>query len=196
MQNGFLSLLPDPAHPQTLWPKAAIDRGVKYTSELRHGYFKFQALPEYPVDDTDFGADSLSAWLKGKHHKALALLETYRENQPYWLKAPHRKFHILVTDEVLSAHQRWTIQFEKHVAIPLGETLYLLPRKNLQGIDLPEGDFTIWDKQRVTVNGYANGRWTHSAAYDAYEGNDIDDFTKLRQQLLQLAQMEGRKLET
>ena len=62
------------------------------------------------------------------------------------------------------------------MAVPRGETVYLLSRESLQGVTVPDGDFTIWDDKRVTLNGYSGIHWTHATIHDATLGNDVRQF--------------------
>jgi hypothetical protein len=193
--TNLLRLVPDPTYPRTFWHgPVAMKRAQQYDSELQHDYFKFQALPEYPLDEMSFESESLAAWLQGKRNKSAALLERHQDQRPSWLSAPQRNTVIMVTDERLTAHQQWTVEFEKRVAIPYGETVYLLPRKKLRQVTLPPGDFAIWDNRRVNINGYANGHLTHLTTYDSSEGNRLDDFLELKKQIIRLAQTQGQKI--
>ena len=188
-------LLPDPAYPRTLWRAAASRRYRQYVRELRQGTFKLHALPEYPVEEMDFPVPSLAAWLQGKERKALALLKRYDEDPPFWLRASNRHTRVVIMHESPTPYIDWYLEFSRRVAIPMGETIYTLPKKYVAATNLPDGDFTIWDDRRATVNGYVRGHWTHAMLYDADEGNEIGEFLKLKNDLLHLAMTKGQKLQ-
>lgn len=197
LPGNLFALSPDPATPRTLWRAAALKRYQRYIRESQR-VFKLQALPEYPIENIG-GLDmaSLTAWLQGKRRKAQALMDKQRESSPYWLPRNGEVLRIVLTDDPPTAYSQWYIAFAKRVAIPLNETIYLLPRKNLTGIDLPPGDFAIFDKNRVAVNGYTHEQWTHSTIYeyDAGKTNDLQNLLQLQGQLIRLARTRGQKLE-
>ena len=193
MASEMLILQANPAHPRTMWASAARAQNRLYADELRYGGFKFQALPEYDQDECDSAyGDSLYAWLAGKVNRSKALLKL--ERKEFWHDDRLRSTRVIVTENEPSAYQLWSIEFARRVGIARGELVYTLPRRALQGLRVPEGDFTIWDDQRVTLNGYSGSHWTHSTVYDSIAEADIKNFLSLKQKLLSISQQLGQRL--
>jgi Family of unknown function (DUF6879)/Beta-lactamase len=186
--SKLLILMPDPAYPRTVTARTADRLTAPFSQQSKRSFFKIEALPDYPVEEIGSSGESWQAWRNGNYHHSRALLEKVQE--PNSATIPN-SLRILLTDDPLTAYQHWSIEFKKRVNIPNGERPYLLPRKYLRNIELPGGDFSIWDGKRVTVNGYTNLHWTHTSIYDRDEGNDIAAFFGLRDQIIDRAREHG-----
>lgn len=130
-----------------------------------------------------------------KANKSLALLGA----APAWSRTTHnnkQRIRVRITDKEPTPYQQWEMQAFRRWNIPFArETVYLLPRPRLAQLHVPDGDVTIFNNDRVVVNGYDNNCVAYSTFYDASKGHDITQFTTLRQQLLMLAYRHGQKLE-
>jgi hypothetical protein len=154
-------------------------------ADMHDEWFKVEVLQDYSAEDK---SRSLDAWMAGDKEKSLELLGN-DSNQ--WNDACREKAEtgvqltrIHVVDYPLSDYVEWEVEVYKTHNIPHGkEDVYLVDRKDLVGIDLPAGDFMIFDKQRVILNDYDETGYAYQQTLYG-EGDDIRRFLDLRELLL------------
>lgn len=161
----------------------AITLWDQWFTETKEEWFKVEVLQDYTPEDD---GPSLEAWLAGDRKKALELMAK-EASQASWTKqfqeSPARKRRFHIVEEPYTAYLQWEIEWYKHVNIPLAsEEVFLVPKKNIRHLDIPAGDFKIFDGKRVVVNHYtAQGLVESMDFYEA--GDDISHFLALREEL-------------
>lgn len=154
-------------------------------SDMQSEWFKVEVLQDYSAEDK---SASLEAWMAGDKEKSLQLLGS---DSNHWNDACREKAEagvqltrIHVVDYPLSDYVQWEIEVYKTHNISQGkESVYLVDRKDLADLDLPAGDFMIFDKKQVVVNDYDETGYAYQQTfYD--EGDDIGRFLELREALL------------
>ncbi len=164
----------------TLW--------AQWWDEMAEEWFKLEVLQDYSGED---GSPSLQAWLKGDRQKSVELMKKHADLD--FLASCQEKIQngvklirVHVVEEPRSPYLEWEIEFYRHINIPKGgESVSLLPKNLVQGLDIPAGDLMIFDNKRVAVNTYDSGRMTHETFYD--ETDDIDRFLDLKKAILKTA---------
>lgn len=99
-----------------------------------------------------------------------------------------KSIRIHIVEEPYSEYLLWEIEHYKLVNIPLArEEVFLVQKQSIEGLNLPDGDFMIFDDRRVVRNYYTPERKMYKADfYD--ESDDISKFLVLKSQLLSLAE--------
>lgn len=162
-------------------------------SDMNSEWFKVEVLQDYSAEDK---SPSLEAWMAGDKEKSLELLgkDSNEWNDACREKAEAgvRLTRIHVVDYPLSDYVQWEIEVYKTHNVPHGrENVYLIDRKNLEGLDLPAGDCMIFDKKRVVVNDYDETGYAYQQTfYD--DGDDIEQFLNLREALLDARKQQVR----
>ena len=161
----------------------------KYWDEMQKEWFKVEVLQDYSAEDN---GPSLQAWQSGDKTKSIELLKSTDTNE--WIKACQSKVNngislirIHIVDEPYSKYLEWEMEAYKYINKPLcGEKINIIPRSKINDLDIPKGDFMIFDNKRVVVNNYSdNGLMTHQTFYD--ETDDISLFLELRESLLNIS---------
>ncbi len=157
----------------------------KFWSETKKEWFKVEVLQDYSGEDS---GPSLKTWLKGDKEKSIKLM---KEGAKDWIKmagnAPFKKIRIHIVEKPYTPYLEWEIKVYKNINIPLAkEEVYLLDKKKVSNMDIPDDDFMIFDQKRVARNYYdQSGRVYKADFYD--ESEDISRFLLLRKKLLKLA---------
>lgn len=157
----------------------------RFWDETKKEWFKVEVLQDYSGEDS---SPSLEAWLKGEKEKSIRLMME-KINANRWVKMagkkPFRKIRIHIVEKPYTPYLEWEIEAYKHINIPLAkEEVYLLDKKKVSSLDIPDGDFMIFDQKRVARNYYnQSGRVYKADFYD--EGEDINKFLLLRKKLIQ-----------
>lgn len=158
----------------------------KFWNETKKEWFKVEVLQDYSGEDS---GPSLQAWLKGEKEKSIRLM-TEEINSNRWVKMagkkPFRKIRIHLVEKPYTPYLEWEIKAYKNINIPFAkEKVYLLNKKRVSNLDIPDGDFMIFDQKRVARNYYdKSGRGYKTDFYE--ESKDITKFLLLRKKLLKL----------
>ena len=157
----------------------------KFWGETKKEWFKVEVLQDYSYEDS---GPSLKAWLKGDKEKSIRLMmEKIDSNE--WVKMagkkPFKKIRIHIVEKPYTPYLEWEIEAYKHINIPLvKEEVYLIDKNNVLDLELPDGDFMIFDQKRVVRNYYdKSGKAYQMDFYN--EGEDIGQFLFLRKKLIQ-----------
>lgn len=165
----------------------------KYWEETKKEWFKVEVLQDYSGEDD---GPSLRAWMKGNKKTAIEILITKVAKQD-WIRdfrnKNFKKTRVHITEWPYSQYLEWEIQHYKYINIPqAGENVYLVDKKEVFDLDIPGGDFVIFDRVRVVRNYYdGTGREYQMDFYD--EGDDINGFLKMREELLRRSTKLGVK---
>lgn len=169
----------------------ALDTFDQLFSSARDHMFKAEVLQDYSTIDN---LPSLHAWLDGDKAKSRKLgqkdpvIAAWREK---CLKSPANITRVHVVSEPLTPYIQWEIDvIYKSSLIPSGaEVVLLAPLALLSGINLPEGDFWIFDSKHVLQWEYHSGRVAGGKVWN--ESDDVAAFVQLQQRLLKIAQPVG-----
>jgi len=159
----------------------------KFWSETKKEWFKVEMLQDYSGEDS---GPSLQAWLKGDKEKSIRLMREKTDSNE-WIKMAggksFKKIRIHIVEKPYTPYLQWEIEVYKHINIPLAkEEVYLLDKKKASNLDIPDGDFMIFDQKRVARNYYdQSGRVYKADFYE--ESEDISKFLLLRKKLIKLA---------
>ena len=196
----LIALQSDSQVPRTILRHGSWEhRYRQWQQQLQSEFFKFEALPEYSPGDVE-SVPSLAAWLQGSYNKSRAVMSKERSDPELWIRlfqaGPCQRFiRVRIMDDNPTAYQLWEIERFKRVDIPLlNEEIYLLPRRYVANLIVPEGDFAIYDQNRVMANSYQGTMWTHTTFYDSNQKKDVLKFIHIKQQLLRLAQKKGLRI--
>lgn len=101
-------------------------------------------------------------------------------------KAPFKKIRIHIVEYPLTSYLEWEIEHYKNINVPLcGEEVYLIKKEDTSNLDLPDGDFVIFDEQRVAKNYYdETGKVYKMDFYDSRD--DISNFLNLKRDLIRV----------
>ncbi|MFZ1250170.1 MAG: DUF6879 family protein [Candidatus Microsaccharimonas sp.] len=153
-------------------------------SDMKSEWFKLEVLQDYSAEE----GESLKAWMAGDKKRSVKLLTS---ESLEWLDDCRQKvesgvklIRIHIVDYPLSEYIKWEIEAYKHRNIPLGkEDVYLLNRKDISSLNLPDGDLMIFDKTNAVIGHYDESGYAVSQTfYD--ENDDISEFLELRAALL------------
>jgi len=159
----------------------------KFWNETKKEWFKVEVLQDYSGEDS---GPSLKAWLKGEKEKSIRLM-TEKINSNGWVKMagkkPFRKIRIHIVEKPYTPYLEWEIEAYKNINIPFAkEEVYLIDKNKVLNLDIPDGDFMIFDQKRLAKNYYDKSGRVYKA--DFYkDGEDISRFLLLRKKLLKLA---------
>jgi len=164
----------------------AFQKFDQFWAEMQEEWFKAEVLQDYSGEDN---GPSLQAWLAGEKDRSMELLTA---DAPSWVnkalqKADVRRIRVHIVDEPYTSHLEWEMECYRRVNIPLAkEGVYLVPRTKIPDLDLPDGDFSIFDDTRVIKFNYSqNGSAQSGEIYE--KGEDISHFLKLKEELLKQA---------
>ena len=152
---------------------------------MKSEWFKVEVLQDYTGEDK---GRSLSAWMAGDK---VGSMEIALDEPDAWSESCREKVErgvtltrIHVVDYPLSKYMEWEIELYKTRNIPLGkETIYLVDRKNIADLDLPNGDLMMFDQTNVVIGNY--NQTGYASSQDFYdETDDIAKFLELRKKLL------------
>ncbi len=154
----------------------------QFLHATRHGAFKTEVLQDYYELDA---CPSLDAWLAGEHKKSLELMlaDGPNEWQLAYGQLQVKKTRVHVVERPYSPYIEWEIEGYKRVlAQATGEDIRLVDQDELGQRWLPDGDFWIFDDDRVIQYHYEG---THTVSADVYDtGDDISKFLELRESLI------------
>ncbi|MBI4040208.1 hypothetical protein HY389_02540 [Candidatus Daviesbacteria bacterium] len=159
----------------------------KFWNETKEEWFKVEILQDYTAEDN---GPSLQTWLNGNKEKAIRLMLKDAGEQE-WVKqakdAPFKKIRIHIVEKSYTPYLEWEIEHYKYLNIPLGdEKVYLVDKKDVKDLDLPNGDFMVFDQKKVARNYYDNqGLAYQMDFYDQNQGDDISRFLTFRKKLLE-----------
>lgn len=160
----------------------------KYWDSMRFEWFKVEVLQDYAGEDA---GPSLESWLDGQKRTSIKLMKA---NVDYkWIEQCQNKLlqgvklirlHIVSTP--YTPYIEWEVEHYRHINIKeCGEHVYLVDSQKASNLDVPKGDFMIFDNKTVALNTYdGNGTMTHQTFYN--QGDDITRFLELRNKLLKL----------
>ena len=155
-------------------------------NEAKTEAFKVEVLQDYYALDK---GPSLDAWLAGDHQQAISIMEQDGPNQ--WCldygKKTINKVRIHIVEEPYTPYIEWELEIYRRVLIPsTKEQISLVPKSTVQSLELPDGDFWIFDDKRVVRYHYKDTKTYQGDVYD--EGDDISQFLTLKTELLKLVQ--------
>ncbi len=156
----------------------------KFWGETKKEWFKVEVLQDYSYEDS---GPSLKTWLKRDKEKSVRFMMRKIDSNE-WVKMAgkvhFRKIRIHIVEKPYTPYLKWEIEVYKHINIPLAkEEVYLIDKNNVLDLDLPDGDFMIFDQKRVVRNYYDKSGKAYKM--DFYEANDdITKFLFLRKKLL------------
>ena len=156
----------------------------EFWDSTKQEWFKVEVLQDYTGEDD---GSSLQAWKAGEKEKSLAL--TLNKDLS-WAKSKLyiNKTRIHIVEEPFTEYLKWEIEHYRHVNIPIGrEKVFLVDKKNIYELAIPDGDFCIFDNKKVVKNTYnKTGKCIRMNFYD--ESDDISLFLNLKNKLLEFAQ--------
>ena len=159
----------------------------KFWNEVTQEFFKIEVLQDYTGEDD---GPSLQAWLNGKKKKSLYIMkeEVHKDEFFEWANSKKEidKIRLRIVEKPYTPYTVWEIELYKNFNIPYaGEKVFLLDKKSIDSIWLPEGDTLIFDQKRVISNHYnKNGFCIGADIYD--ETDDISKFLELKEMLLKM----------
>lgn len=151
---------------------------------VKKDWFKTEVLQYYEEDDSE----SLREYLSGNKDKALKLLDQEVKDLSWSIgDSKTKKTRIHIVELPLSQYLEYEIEFYKRVNIPkVGEEIYLVDKNLLSHLEIPDGDFNMFDKKAVVKNIYSEkGLMTHAELYG--EGDNIEKFLFLRDELMRFS---------
>lgn len=153
--------------------------------------FKAEVLQDYTAVDE---SPSLQAWLAGDAEKSRALgrqdenIIAYRNK---CLQSPASITRVHVVKAPYTPYLEWeiTVCYKDSLLAHGAESISLAETRQVPDIELPAGDFWIFDDRCVLQWEYenGNGKTTGARLWDEDEGDDIDRFRHLKQALLAAA---------
>jgi len=152
---------------------------------LKDEWFKVEVLQDYSAEDK---SASLDAWMAGDRKRSIELLTTEPHEWAHTCRAKVEAgvtlTRIHVVDYPLSEYIQWEIEAYKNRNTPIAkERVYLLDRKDISGLNLPAGDFMIFDQTNVVVGNYDDTGYAVTQTF--FEASDdISGFLGLREKLL------------
>ena len=158
-----------------------------FWNSLKEEWFKVEVLQDYSGEDH---GESLSLWLEGKKEESMAVL--MKQDNQEWKKALEdtkdaKKIRLHVVERPLTAYLEWEVEVYKRQNIPLGEEVYLVEKTDVIHLEIPDGDFMLFDNKKAIKNTYdKTGKCYQYDFYD--EGNDISKFLHLKSELIRFAQ--------
>lgn len=177
---------------KTLTLSQSLDAFQMLFRDTRHEMFKAEVLQDYTaVDDSP----SLRAWLRGDKKKAQELgkgdagIIAYRKQ---CLKSPASITRVHVVQQPYTPYLEWEIQVcYKASLIAYGaESVLLVAADKIDGIQLPKGDFWIFDNKQVLQWKYQDdvGKTIGACIWDESEGDSLDSFRQTKEALLDAAE--------
>ncbi len=154
----------------------------RFFEEAKTELFKAEVLQDYYGEDK---GPSLDAWLAGDKAKSKKLLiadsKTYADFFSNLEAKPVRKIWTHVVKKPYTPYMQWELEAYKLDTAKVTE-LYLVPSDRVVDLDIPDGDFWIFDQKRVIRWHYKNTQVISGDVYD--ESDDIGYFLKLRENFL------------
>ncbi len=157
----------------------------QWWSEAKEEWFKVEVLQDYTGEDK---SESLDAWRAGDKQRSIQRMpELMNEWIAMCQKSLLSKKRIHVVEKPYTPYLEWEITLYKNVNIPLcGEKILLVPKEKISHMNIPDGDFNIFDSQKVIKHRYTAEGFAEKA--DVYEkGEDIRQFLELREELVRCA---------
>lgn len=165
---------------------ANLEEAVKiwdnFFAETEHETFKCEVLQDYSA--IDMGA-SLQAWLDGDKEESIRLLIEDNKNNEWgkqYAAKPIKKTRVHVVERPYTPYLEWEIEAYKHE--DWGEVTHLVPKEKVMDLDIPDGDFWVFDNKRVVKFNYVGtkGKCVGADIYD--EDDDIIHFMSVKEGLL------------
>jgi len=160
----------------------------RFWNEMKSEWFKLEVLQDYTAEDD---GPSLQAWLKGDRQKALELIKVdpepdFTQKCRQSVESGVKMLRIHVLERPLTPYMAWELEFYRQISIPLRrEQVFLINKAECADLELPSGDFMIFDQQRAVLNEYQSGRMTHQNFYD--QSDNLEPFLALRAALISRA---------
>jgi len=158
----------------------------KFWNKTKKEWFKVETLQDYTAEDI---GPSLQSWLNGNKENSIRLMLKDTNKQEWVEQAKNslfKKIRIHIAEQPYTSYLEWEIEHYKHLNIPLGdEEVYLVNKKDVANLDLPDRDFMVFDQKRVAKNYYdSHGLAYQMDFYDWDQGDDISQFLSCRVKLL------------
>ena len=148
--------------------------------------FKCEVLQDYSVIDK---SPSLDAWLAGDKAKSIEITKTTPPNPwqtNYGAKA-FRKIRLHMVEEPRTPYIEWEVELYRRLMIPImHEDVRLVPKSKVADLNIPDGDFWIFDDTYVVKYYYNEAGVYAGDVYD--ETDDISALLTVKEQLLKLAE--------
>jgi hypothetical protein len=157
-----------------------------FWNETREEVFKVEVLQDYSGEDEGL---SLAAWLSGNKKLSLQLLgEEFKDNE--WAKQfavkSIKKIRIHIVDQPYTPYLEWEFELYKRFNIPKwGEQVFVVNKGDISNLDIPDGDFWIFDNKKVIRYHYKVSKVYSADIFD--EKDDIDYFLFLKEKLIKVA---------
>ncbi len=154
-------------------------------NNLKEEWFKVEVLQDYTAEDN---CPSLQLWLEGKKDESIALMHNEMKE---WIeeckKNPAQKIRIHIVEEPYTKYLEWELELYKRAHIPIiGEQVSIISKQKVEHLSIPKGDFMIFDQKKAIQSYYSKeGLMESMDFYD--EGEDIENFLKLREELLRIS---------
>ncbi len=169
--------------------KEAIQRFNEFFNSAKKEMFKTEVLQDYSAIDN---GPSLRAWLEGDKEKSKELFRDDKGSQTWiknCLKSPARITRVHIINKPLTSYLGWEIEVcYKELLKTESEKIYLVSKEKVQHIDIPDGDFWIFDNKKVVKFEYQGpkGKCVGGVIYD--ENDDINKFLKLKDEFMKVAE--------
>ncbi len=157
---------------KTLEGQQAYDYWDNFWDKMEKEFFKVEVLQFYGEDESE----SLTKYLNGDVEGALAILNEEAKSLSWGEDKPKvKKTRIHIVEQPLTPYILWEIEVYRRNNIPkVGEEIFLVDKKKLTDVELPDGDFIIFDGKMVSQNHYDNNGKMKSIEF--FE--ETDDITK------------------
>ncbi len=163
----------------------------KFLDQCKQEAFKVEVLQDYYAHDK---GPSLDAWLAGDRQKSLDIIRKQGPGKWHedYAKRSIRKIRLHIVEEPYTPYIEWEIELYKLIIIPYtGEEVSLVPQADVSNLDIPDGDFWIFDDKRVVQYRYRDTRSYEADVYDVAQGDNISRFLDLKPELLKHAKKLG-----
>jgi hypothetical protein len=174
----------------TLSLKEAGEKWDRFFTETQSSIFKAEVLQDYSAIDD---GPSWQAWQRGDKAESLRLDQEDPDLQEWIQKCKEKELTIQlvhVVDNPLTNYMQWEIETAyKGIFIPSGAyDISLVDRATVPNLALPDGDFWIFDSERVVKWNYegAKGKCVSGTVYE--KGDDIEIFLHAKKELLKAAE--------
>lgn len=171
---------------KTLPRKQAFEVWQTLLDGARLEAFKVEVLQDYYNEDK---SPSLDAWLAGDSERAVAIMKNEGPSQWHknYAEKRVRKIRLHVVEKPFTPYIQWEIELYKNINMPFtNEEVLLVPKGKTNELDLPDGDFWIFDDKFVVLYHYRGSKVDSADIYD--ESDDVSRFLKLKKDLLSIAE--------
>lgn len=163
----------------------ASDAWDKCYEEVKAEIFKCEVLQDYSAVDM---GPSLQAWLDGEKQRSIQLyLKSLNDNEwgKQYAAKKIKKTRVHIVTKPYTPYLEWEIEVYKNSR--WGEDIYLVQSSDVSYLEIPDGDFWIFDGKRVIKFTYTGDRG-ESVGGEIYDENDnISRFITCQTELLKHA---------